>query len=45
MKSTEAKVGAFVLICAAILCATVYSVGNVQFRGARVPYRTYLRYA
>jgi phospholipid/cholesterol/gamma-HCH transport system substrate-binding protein len=45
MKSTEAKVGAFVVICAAILCATVYSVGNVQFGGARVPYRTYLRYA
>src|SRR5258706_1293199 len=45
MKSTEAKVGAFVLICVAILCGTVYSVGNAQFRGARVPYRTYLRYA
>jgi len=35
MKSTEAKVGAFVVICAAILCATVYSVGSVRFRGAR----------
>jgi phospholipid/cholesterol/gamma-HCH transport system substrate-binding protein len=45
MKSTEARVGAFVVICAAILCATVYSVGNVQFRGAHVAYRTYLRYA
>jgi ABC-type transporter Mla subunit MlaD len=45
MKSTEAKVGAFVVICAGILSAAVYSVGNVQFRGARVPYRTYLRYA
>jgi phospholipid/cholesterol/gamma-HCH transport system substrate-binding protein len=45
MKSTEAKVGAFVVICAAILCGTVYSVGNAQFRGAHVPYRTYLRYA
>ncbi|HEV3061012.1 MAG TPA: MlaD family protein [Vicinamibacterales bacterium] len=43
--STEARVGAFVVMCAAILGATVYSVGNVQFRGARVPYRTYLRYA
>jgi phospholipid/cholesterol/gamma-HCH transport system substrate-binding protein len=43
--NTEARVGAFVVICAAILCATVYLVGNVQFRGARVPYRTYLRYA
>src|SRR5882672_10856518 len=45
MKSTEARVGAFVVICAAILCAAVYSVGNMQFRGAHVPYRTYLRYA
>jgi phospholipid/cholesterol/gamma-HCH transport system substrate-binding protein len=45
MKSTEAKVGAFVVICAAILCAAVYSIGNVQFGGAHVPYRTYLRYA
>jgi ABC-type transporter Mla subunit MlaD len=45
MKSTEAKVGAFVVICAAILCGAVYSIGNVQFSGAHVPYRTYLRYA
>jgi phospholipid/cholesterol/gamma-HCH transport system substrate-binding protein len=42
---TEAKVGAFVLICAAILCATLYFVGNLGFRGAHVPYTTYLRYA
>ena len=45
MKSTEARVGAFVVICTAILCAAVYSIGNVQLRGAGVPYRTYLRYA
>jgi phospholipid/cholesterol/gamma-HCH transport system substrate-binding protein len=45
MKSTEAKVGAFVLICAAILCTAVYRIGNAQFRGARAAYRTYLRYA
>jgi phospholipid/cholesterol/gamma-HCH transport system substrate-binding protein len=45
MKSTEAKVGAFVVICTAILCAAVYTIGNLQFRGAQVPYRTYLRYA
>jgi phospholipid/cholesterol/gamma-HCH transport system substrate-binding protein len=43
--STEARVGAFVVICAAILSATVYSVGSVTFRGAHVSYRTYLRYA
>jgi phospholipid/cholesterol/gamma-HCH transport system substrate-binding protein len=45
MKSTEAKVGAFVVMCAAILFAAVYSIGNAQFKGARVPYRTSLRYA
>jgi phospholipid/cholesterol/gamma-HCH transport system substrate-binding protein len=43
--STEARVGAFVVICAAILCVTVYSVGNVTFRGAHQSYKTYLRYA
>jgi len=43
--NTEAKVGAFVLVCAAILLATIYRVSNMQMRGARVPYRTYLRYA
>ena len=43
--STEAKVGAFVLAALAILLATVYRLTNMQMRGARVPYRTYLRYA
>jgi phospholipid/cholesterol/gamma-HCH transport system substrate-binding protein len=42
---TEAKVGAFVLICAALFLGTVYHVSNAQIRGARTPYRTYLRYA
>jgi phospholipid/cholesterol/gamma-HCH transport system substrate-binding protein len=45
MRSLEAKVGAFVVICAAILGAAVYSIGNAQLRGTGVPYRTYLRYA
>jgi len=43
--NTEAKVGAFVVISLAILLGTVYRVSNMQIRGARVPYRTYLRYA
>jgi len=42
---TEAKVGAFVLICAAILLITVYRVTSAQIRGARVSYKTYLRNA
>jgi ABC-type transporter Mla subunit MlaD len=45
MNSLEAKVGAFVVLSAAILCVAVYTVGNAQLRGAHVPYRTYLRYA
>ena len=45
MKSIEAKVGAFVVICAVILAATVYYVSYVRFKGARVPYRAYLRNA
>ena len=43
--NTEAKVGAFVLVCVAVLCATVYYVGNVRLGATRIPYRTYLRYA
>ena len=43
MKTIEAKVGAFVVICAVILTATVYYVSYVRFRGAGVPYRAYLR--
>jgi phospholipid/cholesterol/gamma-HCH transport system substrate-binding protein len=45
MKSIEAKVGALVVICAVILTATVYYVSYVRFKGARVPFRTYLRAA
>lgn len=43
--NAEAKVGAFVLVCMAILLATVYRVSSAQIKGARVSYRTYLRYA
>src|SRR5512133_680 len=43
--STEAKVGAFVLSCFAVLAFTVIYLVNVQFSGGTVPYRTYLRYA
>lgn len=45
MKTIEAKVGALVVICAVILTATVYYVSYVRFKGARVPFRTYLRNA
>lgn len=43
--STEAKVGAFVLSCFAVLAFTVIYLVNAQFSGGTVPYRTYLRYA
>ena len=43
--TTEAKVGAFVLGCFAILAFTVIYLMNAQFSGDSVPYRTYLRYA
>lgn len=43
--TTEAKVGAFVIGCFAILAFTLIYLVNVQFRGDTVPYRTYLRYA
>jgi len=42
---TEAKVGAFVIVCVAILLATVYRISSSQLKGARDSYRTYLRYA
>ncbi len=45
MKRTEAMVGAFVLMCVAILCVAVYLIGNTRFIGANVPFHTYLRYA
>ena len=43
--TTEAKVGAFVLGCFAILAFTITYLVNAQFSGNTVPYRTYLRYA
>jgi len=43
--TTEAKVGAFVIGCCAILAFTVIYLVNAQFSGDTVPYRTYLRYA
>lgn len=43
--TTEAKVGAFVLGCFAILTLTVVYLLNAEFGHDTVPYRTYLRYA
>jgi len=43
--NTEAKVGAFVVVCMAVLLASIYQVSNEQLRGARVGYKTYFRYA
>ena len=43
--TTEAKVGAFVLGCFAILAFTLFFLINAQFSRGTVPYRTYLRYA
>jgi len=45
LKSTEAKVGALVVLSAVILCATFYFVGTAQFGRSRTPYRMYLKYA
>jgi len=43
--TTDAKVGAFVLGCLAILAFTVIYLLNAQMSGGTVPYKTYLRYA
>jgi phospholipid/cholesterol/gamma-HCH transport system substrate-binding protein len=43
--TTEAKVGAFVLGCFAILAFTVIYLVNAQLSGGTVRYKTYLRYA
>ena len=43
--TTEAKVGAFVLSCFAVLAFTVIYLLNVQSSGGTTQYRTYLRYA
>lgn len=45
MKNTEAKVGALVVLSAAVLCATVYFLGSAQFGRTRTPYRAYFKYA
>ncbi len=45
MMNLETKVGGFVLLSIAILCATVYYVSNLEFGATRVPYKTYLRQA
>ena len=42
---TEAKVGAFVLVCLAILMISVYRISTATIRGAHVSYKTYFRYA
>ena len=43
--TTEAKVGTFVLGCAAILSFTIVHLVNAQLSGHTASYRTYLRYA
>jgi phospholipid/cholesterol/gamma-HCH transport system substrate-binding protein len=43
--TTEAKVGAFVMGCFAILAFVLTFLINAQFSRNTVPYRTYLRYA
>ena len=43
--TTEAKVGAFVLSCFAVLAFTVIYLLSAQYSGGTVQYRTYLRYA
>jgi phospholipid/cholesterol/gamma-HCH transport system substrate-binding protein len=43
--STEAKVGAFVLACFAVLAYTIIHLLDAQLGGHTAPYRTYLHYA
>jgi len=42
---TEAKVGLFVLVSAAVLLISVYRISTATIRGAHVSYKTYFRYA
>ena len=42
---TEAKVGLFVVISAAVLLVSVYRISTATIRGAHVSYKTYFRYA
>lgn len=43
--AAAAKVGAFVVVSAAVLAVTVYFVSKAEFRGKETPYRMYLRNA
>jgi phospholipid/cholesterol/gamma-HCH transport system substrate-binding protein len=43
--NTEAKVGAFVLVSAAILLVSIYRISTSTIRGAHVSYSTYFSYA
>ena len=45
MKTTEAKVGALVVLSAIVLCTTVYFLGSARFGRTRTPYRAYFKYA
>ena len=42
---TEAKVGLFVVVSAAVLLISVYRISSATIRGAHVSYKTYFRYA
>ncbi len=42
---TEAKVGLFVVVSAAVLLVSVYRISTATIRGAHVSYKTYFRYA
>lgn len=42
---TEAKVGLFVIVSAAILLVSIYRISTATIRGAHVSYKTYFRYA
>lgn len=41
----QAKVGTFVIVCLALLGATIYYIGNEQWGRHLTPYKVYLRYA
>jgi phospholipid/cholesterol/gamma-HCH transport system substrate-binding protein len=43
--NTEAKVGLFVMVSAAVLLISVYRISTATIRGAHVSYKTYFRYA
>jgi phospholipid/cholesterol/gamma-HCH transport system substrate-binding protein len=45
MMNIEAKVGAFIVACAAVLAVAVYFVSKAELRGKEMPYRMYLRNA